>query len=152
MVSHGIVTGALFLLVGSIQDRAETREMAAFGGLLRVVPMLGWGFILAAFASLGLPGLAHFPAEFQIFLGAFQVWPVAAAFAVLGIVITAGLYLRAIQMTFFGGVAERWQQMPDLHPYERWSIVPLLILVVLIGVAPGGLLTVIHRAAQVIGG
>jgi NADH-quinone oxidoreductase subunit M len=152
MVSHGIVTGALFLLVGSIQDRTETREMAAFGGLLRVVPMLGWGFILAAFASLGLPGLAHFPAEFQIFLGAFQVWPVAAAFAVLGIVITAGLYLRAIQMTFFGGVAERWQQMPDLHPYERWSIVPLLILVVLIGVAPGGLLTVIHRAAQVIGG
>ena len=65
MVSHGIVTGALFLLIGALQDRAGTREMGAFGGLLRVVPGLGWGFILAAFASLGLPGLAHFPAEFQ---------------------------------------------------------------------------------------
>jgi len=151
MVSHGIVTGVLFLLVGTLQDRAETREMAAFGGLLRVVPVIGWGFILAAFASLGLPGLAHFPAEFQIFLGTFQVWPVAAAFAVLGIVITAGLYLRAIQTTFLGGVAERWQQMPDLTAHERWAIVPLLILVVLIGVAPGGILAVIHRAAQVIG-
>ncbi len=104
-----------------------------------------------AFASLGLPGLAHFPAEFQIFLGAFQVWPVAAVFAVLGIVITAGLYLRAIQMTFFGPLAERWETMPDLHAYEVWAIAPLLILVVLIGVAPGGILTVIHRAAQVIG-
>lgn len=151
MVSHGIVTGVLFLLVGTLQDRAETREMTAFGGLLRVVPVIGWGFILAAFASLGLPGLAHFPAEFQIFLGAFQVWPAAAAITVLGIVITAGLYLRAIQMTFLGPLSERWQQMPDLRAHERWAIAPLLIVVVLIGVAPGGILTVIHRAALVIG-
>ena len=76
----------------------------------------------------------------------------ATAFAVLGIVITAGLYLRAIQITFFGPLTERWQTMPDLHAYERWAIVPLLVLVVLIGVAPGGILTVIHRAARVIGG
>jgi NADH-quinone oxidoreductase subunit M len=55
-------------------------------------------------------------------------------------------------MTFFGGVAERWEAMPDLNAAERWAIVPLLILVVIVGVAPGGLLTVIHRAAQVIGG
>jgi NADH-quinone oxidoreductase subunit M len=76
---------------------------------------------------------------------------VAAVFAVLGIVITAGLYLRAIQMTFFGPLAECWQTMPDLHAYERWAIVPLLILVVIVGVAPGGILTVIHRAARMIG-
>ena len=96
MVSHGVVTGALFLLVGMLQDRTHTREMGELGGLLRVVPGLGWLFILAAFASLGLPGLAHFPAEFQIFLGTLRVYPVAVV-AVLGIVITAGLYLRAIQ-------------------------------------------------------
>ena len=55
MVSHGIVTGALFLLVGMLQERAHTREMEDFGGLLRVVPLLGWFFVLAAFASLGCP-------------------------------------------------------------------------------------------------
>jgi len=77
---------------------------------------------------------------------------VAAAFAVLGIVITAGLYLRAIQMTFLGSVSERWRQMPDLNRHERWAIMPLLVLIVIVGVVPGGLLTVIHRAARVIGG
>jgi NADH-quinone oxidoreductase subunit M len=144
MVSHGIVTGALFLLVGALQDRTGTREMGAFGGLLRVVPGLGWAFILAAFASLGLPGLAHFPAEFQIFLGTFGAWQLAAAIAVFGILVTAGLYLRAIQTTFLGQPGERWQGMPDLGRSDCWAIVPLLALTVLIGLVPGVLLDVIH--------
>ena len=148
MVSHGVVTGALFLLVGMLQDRAETREMAAFGGLLGITPVLGWGFILAAFASLGLPGLAHFPAEFQIFLGAFAVWPVAAILTVLGIVITAGLYLRAIQVAFLGAPAARWRALPDLTARERWAVGPLLALTVVIGVVPHLLLDTLHRAAQ----
>jgi len=150
MVSHGIVTGALFLLIGALQDRAGTREMGAFGGLLRVVPGLGWGFILAAFASLGLPGLAHFPAEFQIFLGTFGAWPWAAAIALFGILITAGLYLRAIQATFLGQPAERWKGLPDLGGSESWAIVPLLALAVLIGVAPGPLLEIIHTTVSAV--
>jgi NADH-quinone oxidoreductase subunit M len=148
MVSHGVVTGALFLLVGMLQDRAHTREIGAFGGLLGVAPLLGWGFILAAFASLGLPGLAHFPAEFQIFLGAFAAWPAAAALAVLGIAITAGLYLRAIQLVFLGPPAERWRGLADLSARERWAVGPLLLLTVAIGVAPRALLDTIHRAAE----
>lgn len=151
MVSHGVVTGALFLLVGVIQDRAHTREMTAFGGLLRRTPVIGWFFILAAFASLGLPGLAHFPAEFQIFLGAFGVWPLLTAIVVIGIVVTAGLYLRAIQATFLGPLPERWSSMPDITPREAWAVVPLLLLTVAIGVAPGWLLATIDRAAAVIG-
>jgi NADH-quinone oxidoreductase subunit M len=147
MVSHGIVTGSLFLLVGALQDRAGTREMGAFGGLLRVVPGLGWAFILAAFASLGLPGLAHFPAEFQIFLGTFGAWPWAAAVAIVGILITAGLYLRAIQATFLGRTAERWRDLPDLGRPDLWAIAPLLVLIVLIGVAPAVWLDVIHGTA-----
>jgi len=150
MVSHGLVTGALFLLVGTLQDRTGTREMGAFGGLLRVTPLIGWGFILAAFASLGLPGLAHFPAEFQIFLGTFDVFPLATALAILGIVVTAGLYLRAIQATFLGAPIERWARLPDLSRREGWAVVPLLVLVVAVGIAPGGLLTVIHAAARII--
>lgn len=150
MVSHGIVTGALFLLVGAIQERAGTRQMGAFGGLLRVVPLLGWGFIVAAFASLGLPGLAHFPAEFQIFLGTMAVWPVAAAVALVGILVTAGLYLRAIQATFLGVPTARWQKLPDLSRAELWAIVPLLTLTLLIGIVPGAPLTLIHRTVAVL--
>jgi NADH-quinone oxidoreductase subunit M len=125
--------------------------MGAFGGLLRSVPLLGWAFILAAFASLGLPGLAHFPAEFQIFLGTFGVWPVAAAIVVLGILVTAGLYLRAIQATFLGEPGDRWRALPDLSGSDLWAVVPLLGLTVLVGVAPGVLLDLIHRTASTLG-
>ena len=150
MVSHGVVTGALFLLVGMLQDRTHTRDMGELGGLLRTVPGLGWLFILAAFASLGLPGLAHFPAEFQVFLGTLRVYPVAVI-AVLGIVITAGLYLRAIQLVFLGKSSERWQEMKDLDRREILTIAPIAALVVLIGVTPFLLLDVIHRATEAIG-
>jgi NADH-quinone oxidoreductase subunit M len=143
MVSHGVVTGALFLLVGMLQERAHTREMGAFGGLLRAVPSLGWAFVLAAFASLGLPGLAHFPAEFQIFLGTFRVYP-AAVVVVLGLGITAGLYLRAIQVAFLGEPMGRWAGMKDLGAREVLAAAPLLLLTVLLGVAPFLVLDVVH--------
>ena len=147
MVSHGVVTGVLFLLVGMLQDRAHTREMGEFGGLLRVVPALGWAFVLAAFASLGLPGLAHFPAEFQIFLGTFYVYPVAVVVA-LGIVVTAGLYLRAIQTAFLGEPSEERRKMDDLGPREVLASAPLLALTVLLGVAPFLVLDVVHATTR----
>lgn len=149
MVSHGVVTGALFLLVGMLQERAHTREMGEFGGLLRIVPGLGWAFVLAAFASLGLPGLAHFPAEFQIFLGTFYVYP-AAVIAILGIVVTAGLYLRAIQIAFLGEPKGEWTGMKYMSGREILSAATLLILTILIGVAPFLLLDVIHATTEVL--
>jgi len=146
MVSHGLVTGALFMLVGMLQDRANTREMDQFGGLLKVVPILGWSFVLAAFASLGLPGLAHFPAEFQIFLATLQVEPIAII-VILGIVVTAGLYLRAIAQVFLGEVGEKWttKTMPDLSIRELLALGPLLLLTIALGVAPAWVLDVIHK-------
>ena len=144
MVSHGIVTGALFFLVGMLQDRAHTRELCDFGGLLKSVPLLGWSFVLAAFASLGLPGLAHFPAEFQIFLGVLRVEPIAVV-VILGIALTAGVYLKALRDGFLGEVSERGQGLSDLSAREVLVIGPLLILTVVIGVAPSWLLEVIHR-------
>lgn len=150
MVSHGLVTGALFLLVGILQDRTHTREMKAFGGLLRFAPLLGWLFIGAAFASLGLPGLAHFPAEFQIFLGTLGVWPIATILAIVGIVITAGLYLRAIQAVFLGKPNERWKLMADLDRRELFAIVPLLALTLVTGIAPSWILNVIHSTVEAI--
>lgn len=147
MVSHGIVTGALFLLVGMLQDRTHIREMAGFGGLLGQVPWLGWAFILSAFASLGLPGLAHFPAEFQIFLATLNAQPWAIV-AIIAIVITAGLYLRAIAAVFLGEINPKWAEMPDLDRGELLAVVPLLILTILIGVAPSWLLGMIDATMR----
>lgn len=144
MVSHGLVTGALFFLVGMLQERAHTRDMAEFGGLLTLVPVLGWAFILSAFASLGLPGLAHFPAEFQIFLATLSVEPVAIV-AILGIVVTAGLYLLAIGRVFLGEPSERWRAMPDLARRELLVLGPLLILIIVVGVMPSLVLDMIHK-------
>jgi NADH-quinone oxidoreductase subunit M len=143
MVSHGLVTGALFFLVGMLQDRAHTRDMGEFGGLLKVTPILGWAFVISAFASLGLPGLAHFPAEFQIFLATLSIEPWAIV-AILAIVVTAGLYLRAIAQVFMGEPVEKWLDMPDLDRRELLTVAPLLILIILVGVAPSWLLDVIH--------
>ena len=147
MVSHGFVTGVLFLLVGMLQERAHTREMGKFGGLLRIVPGLGWAFVLAAFASLGLPGLAHFPAEFQVFLGALEVYPVAVV-VVLGLAVTAGLYLRAIQIVFLGKPSGERLGMKDVDAREVLAVAPLLLLTVLIGVAPFLVLDVVHAATE----
>ncbi len=149
MISHGLVTGALFFLVGMLQDRAHTREMDQFGGLLKQVPLLGWAFVLAAFASLGLPGLAHFPAEFQIFLATLQVEPLAIV-VILGIVITAGLYLHAIGKVFMGEANEKWATMADLDIREVLTLAPLLLLIILVGVVPAWVLNVIHKTTAAI--
>ena len=151
MVSHGIVTGALFFLVGMLQDRAHSRDMGDFGGLLSRVPWLGWAFILSAFASLGLPGLAHFPAEFQIFLATLNAAPWAIV-AILAIVVTAALYLRAVAAVFLGEPNPKWADMPDLNRREKLVVVPLLILTVLVGVAPGWLIDIIHTTMTGLGG
>ena len=151
MVSHGVVTGVLFLLVGALQDRTQTREMGDMGGLLKTHPVLSGLFIVAAFASLGLPGLAHFPAEFQIFLGGFSVYPVATGFIILGLFITTGLYLRVIQRVFMGEPNANMSVTADLGSRELWAIVPLIAAVVLIGVYPDLLLSVIHATTEMMG-
>lgn len=149
MVSHGLVTGALFFLVGMLQERTHTREMGQFGGLLKITPLLGWSFVVAAFASLGLPGLAHFPAEFQIFLATLQVKP-AGTIVILGIVITAGLYLRAIGKVFLGEPRAPWTKLSDLNAREILTLGPLLVLIVVIGVAPAWVLDIIHRTTAML--
>lgn len=151
MVSHGIVTGSLFLFVGMIYERTNTREIPAMSGLLQAVPRLSWLFIIAAFASLGLPGLAHFPAEFQMFLGSFQVYPVIVGITVISIAVTAALYLRAIQQVFLGQMSNRFSKISDLSKNELVVGSLLIILIILLGVFPGFLLNIIHQATQALG-
>ena len=148
MVAHGLITGALFLITGSVWRRAETYEMTEFGGLARKAPAMTGLTALAAFASLGLPGLAGFVAEFQIFVGTYAVYPWLAAIGLLGILITAALFLQLLQRIFLGKLPVRWAAWRDLRPIELLSLASLLVFVVVIGVAPAWLITVIDASVR----
>ena len=146
MVSHGLITGALFLLAGVLHDRADTYEMDAYGGLASPAPRFAALFAVGAFASLGLPGFSGFIAEFQIFTGSIATVPVTAV-ALLGILITAALFLRALQRLFTGETRGSSEGFADLRLPELLSAGPLLLLSLLIGVLPRFLLDVIEPAA-----
>jgi NADH-quinone oxidoreductase subunit M len=155
MVSHGLITGALFLLTGVLYDRGRTYDLRAYSGLAARTPVFAAAFAVAAFASLGLPGFSGFIAEFQIFTGGLDAAPVPTAIAITGILITAGLFLLAVQRLFLGPL--RIPDAPgsprafaDLRPSETAAIVPLLALATLIGVLPRFLLDVIEPAARVL--
>ena len=145
MVAHGIVTGLLFFLAGFIQVRARTRDLDRLAGLMRPMPVYGTVVAIAFFASLGLPGLAQFPAELQIFLGTFEAWPAIGALVVIGIVITAALFLRALGSAWLGPTPERWARLPDLGRRELAAAAPLVALTVAIGVYPTFLLDLIAQ-------
>ncbi|MGK7295754.1 MAG: complex I subunit 4 family protein [Candidatus Wenzhouxiangella sp. M2_3B_020] len=148
MVAHGLITGALFLIAGSVWQRAETYHLPDFGGLSARTPRLATTTTVAAFASLGLPGMAGFVAEFHIFVGTFGVYPWLAGIGLLGILITAALFLRMLQSLFFGELPQRWSDLADLRPAEYMVLGVLLVLVIAIGVYPRGLLELIHTSAR----
>ncbi|GAA1720665.1 NuoM family protein [Nonomuraea sp. AD125B] len=156
MVSHGLITGALFLIAGVLYDRGATYEMAAYSGLAGPSPRLAAATGVAAFASLGIPGFSGFIAEFQIFTGSLASQAVATAVALTGIVITAALFLRALRGMFLGSVrlppSVGAHGFRDLAAAETWSIVPLLALALVIGVAPRLLLDVVEPAGRVLVG
>jgi len=139
MFSHGVLTGAMFLLVGVLYDRTHTREIAAFGGLGAKIPLYTGIFTLFGMGSLGLPGLSGFVSEFMIFVGAFnstyiQKWIVILA--ILGVVLTAGYILRMIQNVFLGPFNTRWEGLTEINGRELFTVIPLAVLTILIGVYP----------------
>jgi NADH-quinone oxidoreductase subunit M len=160
MFNHGIITGALFLLVGLIYDqRTHERDFRKLGGgLWRTVPVYGSFLIVAAFASLGLPGLAGFVSEFMVFRGAFGValagnlpFLILTALSVLGILFTAAFILwKVIQMLLLGPQNEKWIGTPDLTRQEIGMLVPLTFFMILFGVYPAPILELIHRASTTI--
>ncbi|NUR86852.1 MAG: NADH-quinone oxidoreductase subunit M, partial [Nonomuraea sp.] len=149
MVSHGLVTGALFLITGVLWDRAGAYDLGRYGGLAAKAPTLTALTAVAAFASLGLPGLSGFIAEFQIFAGVIGAGAVVAgALSVVGILITAALFLRVLQRAFLGGPGELTPLVTDVRPRELAAIAPLLALSLLIGLLPRPLLDLIEPAAR----
>ena len=144
MFAHGLVTGALFLLVGVIYDRTHTREATDFGGLSQVVPIYAGMMSLAFLASMGLPGMAGFIGEFHALLGAFERWGLWVIVATLGILITAAYSLRAIGQMFMGEFNVRWKGLGDMSARELIALSPLAILIVGLGIFPGLGLSLIH--------
>ncbi len=149
MVSHGLLTAALFLLAGSMFERTGNYSLEAYGGLAAPAPRYATLFTVAAFGSLGLPALSGFIAEFQIFAGSIATVPVTAV-AVLGILITAALFLRALQRVFTGPTAGLSDGFVDVTAREWTPVALLLGLSVLIGVLPRPLLDLIEPAAETV--
>ena len=147
MVSHGLITSALFLLAGMFYDRAGSYQIAEFGGLATRAPRTTALFAVAAFASLGLPGLSGFIAEFQIFTGGIAAAPVTAI-ALLGILAISAVLLWTLQRVFTGDLRDRARQFTDIRAHEGIAIGLLLVLSLVIGLAPRPVLDVIEPAAH----
>ncbi|MGH2729024.1 MAG: NADH-quinone oxidoreductase subunit M [Actinomycetota bacterium] len=149
MVNHGLSTGALFMLVGALYDRAHTRRIEDFGGLAKTVPIFAGVFLVVALSSLGLPGLNGFVGEFLVLLGTFleyRWWVIPAAF---GVVLAAVYLLWAYQRVFHGEpTTEVARSLPDLGWRETAMLAPVLGLIVFIGVYPKPFLERIEPAAE----
>ena len=136
MLSHGLITGLLFALVGLVYDRAHTRQIADLGGLAPRMPVIAIIFVAAGLASLGLPTMSGFAAEILVFLGTFTVWKIAAIFAAFGVVLTAGYILWMLQRVFFGPPVERWQHLRDAYAIDMVPLFALMFLIMVVGVYP----------------
>lgn len=136
MFNHGIITGAMFLLVGVLYDRTHTRDLNAFGGLGAKVPVFSGILVFFSLASLGLPGLSSFVSEFLVLLGAFNIFRLITIVSVSGIVIAAGYYLYMIQRILLGPLNTKWFAIPEINTRELISVIPLMIIVLALGVYP----------------
>src|SRR5438046_9208612 len=134
--NHGITAAALFYYVGLLEQRRGLRGIGDFGGLMQRTPLLcGW-MSVAMFSSLGLPGLNGFIGEFLIFKGSFAIAASFTTLAVIGLLVTAIVFMRAMQALFSGPLAENCSAFPDLLPREKVTIIPVTLLMFAIGVAP----------------
>jgi NADH-quinone oxidoreductase subunit M len=147
MVNHGLITGALFLLVGVIYERTHDRTIAKMGGLGSKTPVYAAAFGFFVFASVGLPGLSGFVGEFLVLVGTFATSPAAAAVATFVMILAAGYLLWMFQRVAFGGLSEFLKglgdHLTDLRPVEALTLVPLGALVVVFGLFPGLILDLI---------
>lgn len=143
MFSHGTITGLLFLMVGLVYDKAHTRQIPELKGLAHRMPFIAVLFSMAGLASLGLPGMSGFVAEFLVFVGTYAVWPLPTLLAVVGIALTAGYILWMLQRVFFGPPDARWAHLGDASAVEAVPVLALMAAIILIGLYPALLTNVI---------
>ena len=144
MFSHGIMTALMFAMVGAIYDRAHIRDITILNGLMKRMGTTSFFFAIAGLASLGLPGLSGFIAEFLVFVGAFRTYLPLAILAVIGAAITAVYILRLMARTFFGEADPRWEHLTDASPVEKMVGAAFVAILIFVGVWPAPLLRVIN--------
>jgi len=150
MFAHGTSSALLFLLVGVLYDRAHHREIEGFGGMAGIMPYYTGITTVGFFAALGLPGMSGFVAEALSLIGAWQRFPVFTAIAVIGIVVTAAFLLWTLQRVFLGARNEKYGDFPDVSRREVFTMAPLVVLCILLGVAPSLLLDWMTPTLEVI--
>jgi NADH-quinone oxidoreductase subunit M len=136
LISHGLISALMFLLVGIIYERTETTELDKLGGLAASVPFISGILLVAGMASLGLPGLSGFVGEFLAFLGLFSTLKVLTVIGTLGIILTAVYVLRGVLSITFGPASERMQNMKDARLIEAIPMIMLVAFILLLGVYP----------------
>ncbi|OGH60705.1 MAG: NADH dehydrogenase [Candidatus Lindowbacteria bacterium RIFCSPLOWO2_12_FULL_62_27] len=136
MFAHGVMTALFFACVGAIYDRAHTRQIHAFGGIYRRMPIVCGAFLCGGLAGLGLPGFAGFVAEFLVFWGAFKAHPVIASIAVVGLVLTAFYVLRVFQRAFFGEPNPKWDGLTDSSAIQNTAYAILIGTMLVFGIWP----------------
>ena len=137
MLTHGLITGMLFVLVGMVYDRAHTRNIADLSGLAPRMPFIAVMMVVAGLASLGLPALAGFVSEVTVFLGTFEKHEVMTIAGVIGIVFAAGYILWTIQRVFWGAPDPRWESLVDATAWwERGPLLAMTAAIVAIGIYP----------------
>jgi NADH-quinone oxidoreductase subunit M len=149
MISHGISTGALFLLVGMIYERRHTRLIEDYGGIARVVPFFSLVLTVVALSSIGLPGLNGFVGEFLVLLGSFGIYPWATAIATTGVIFAAAYLLWAVQRMIFNPLDKPENEgLTDLTRREVAVLLPLLVGIVWLGLYPGPVLRRMEPATE----
>ena len=136
MVAHGLIAGALFLLVGLLYERTHSRELADYGSLVRVTPRFTFLMTLALLAGMGMPGLAGFVAELHVLIGGFSQWGWLMVLASVGVLLSAAYAVRTIGGLFAGPIRPELAQMPDMRPLELAAAVPLVAGLLLMGLLP----------------
>ena len=147
MFAHGLSAAGMFLLVGVIYDRTHTLNLGDYGGLFPLAPVYGGLLIFTSMASLGLPGLAGFVPEFMVVRGAWPVFTAITALAMLGLLMTGAYILKGIRRTLHGPVNTRWVgHRLEIAPREIIALAPLMVLMLLVGIWPAWLVSVINEA------
>jgi len=146
MFNHGTVTAMLFILVGVIYDRAHHREINGFGGLASHMPLYTGITGLAFFAAMGLPGMSAFISEVLVLIGAWQTHPIMTVLGAATAILTAGYMLWTFQRIYLGPINDKYVGLPDLSFREAFTLVPLAIIVLILGVYPHAVLDLINTS------
>lgn len=148
MFNHGIITGALFLLIGLMYERTHTREIADYGGIAASVPVYATIFLIFTMGSIGLPSMGAFVGEFLVLVGSFKAFSDWAILAAIGVIFSAVYMLWMFQRVLYQSLNKRWENLADMNLREIIYIFPLLIIVFWVGLSPESFTSYIHESVK----